>query len=336
MSPSTTSGGGPTAALPAPATAPTMYFIGVSTGSSSIRSVFPRWAAELGLGDARLVGIDLPLHAPADSYRRVVEHIGGDPLVRGALVTTHKIDLFGACRGQFDRVDPLAGLMGEVSCVSKRDGQLVASALDAVSAGLALEAIIPPWYWEGTGAEAFVIGAGGAATAISWCLTRPEHGPHRPSRVVVADRDERRLTAVRAMHDELGTDLPVDCLHTPGPRDDDAVLERLAPGALVVNATGLGKDAPGSPLTGAAFPPRAIAWDLNYRGDLVFLDQARAAEPGLGVRAEDGWVYFLHGWTRAIAEVFDVDIPTSGPAFDALGEIAARTRARAPQPGARR
>jgi shikimate 5-dehydrogenase len=60
----------------------------------------------------------------------------------------------------------------------------------------------------------------------------------------------------------------------------------------------------------------------NYRGDLVFLDQARAA----GVRFEDGWVYFLHGWTQVIAEVFDVAIPTSGPRFDELGRIAAAAR----------
>ena len=52
--------------LPATATVPTLYFVGVTTGSSSIRTVFPRWAAELGLGNARLAGIDLPVHAPRD------------------------------------------------------------------------------------------------------------------------------------------------------------------------------------------------------------------------------------------------------------------------------
>ena len=41
---------------------------------------------------------------------------------------------------------------------------------------------------------------------------------------------------------------------------------------LVINATGLGKDAPGSPISDAAqFPLNGIAWDFNYRGDLVFL-----------------------------------------------------------------
>jgi shikimate 5-dehydrogenase len=116
----------------------------------------------------------------------------------------------------------------------------------------------------------------------------------------------------------------VECVHTPGPADNDRVLAGLAPGSLVVNATGLGKDAPGSPLTdAAAFPPSSVAWDLNYRGDLKFLDQARASGH---VRIEDGWVYFLHGWTQVIAEVFDIEIPTSGPRFEALDRLAAGAR----------
>jgi hypothetical protein len=31
-----------------------------------------------------------------------------------------------------------------------------------------------------------------------------------------------------------------------------------------------------------------IAWDFNYRGDLEFLRQARAAERSRGLRIEDG------------------------------------------------
>jgi shikimate 5-dehydrogenase len=74
------------------------------------------------------------------------------------------------------------------------------------------------------------------------------------------------------------------------------------------------------------FPQDAFAWDFNYRGDLVFLDQARAQPPERNVRVEDGWVYFIHGWTRVIAEVFDIDIPTAGPEFEELSRIAAETR----------
>ncbi len=309
---------------PPPAAAPTLYFVGVSTGASSIRTTFPRWADALGL-DARLEGIDLPIHAPAADYRAVAAWLHADPLSRGALVTTHKIDLYEACRGLFDVVDPAARLMGETSCLSKRGDQLVCHAKDPISSGLALEAFVPAGHWERTGAEALLMGAGGSTIAISWYLTRPERGADRPSRVVVTERSPERLEAVRRLHRELGTGVEVECVLTPSPADNDAVLAGLRPGSLVVNATGLGKDGPGSPLTdGARFPVDALAWDLNYRGDLVFLRQARRAlEPA---RVHDGWVYFLHGWTQVVAEVFGVDIPTSGPGFDRLAAIAGETR----------
>lgn len=310
--------------LPAPAEVPTIYFIGVTTGQSSIQTVFPRWAAELGLGDVRLQGIDLPLHAPAAHYRQVVAFIANDTQGRGALVTSHKIDLYDACSDQFDRIDRFARMMGETSCLSKRDGDLVCHAKDPISSGLAIEAFLDRDYWARTGAEAFLMGAGGSTIAISWYLSQVGHGANRPSRIVVSNRSPQRLDALREIYDPLGTGVPLETVLAPTPADNDVILADIAPGSLVVNATGLGKDAPGSPLTDAAvFPRAAIAWDLNYRGDLVFLDQARAAGD---LKIEDGWIYFVHGWTQVIAEVFEVQIPTHGPRFDRLGEIAAGSR----------
>jgi hypothetical protein len=46
----------------------------------------------------------------------------------------------------------------------------------------------------------------------------------------------------------------------------------------------------------------------------------------INLTVEDGWIYFIHGWTRVIAEVFHVNIPTSGPEFDRLSQIAGATR----------
>jgi shikimate 5-dehydrogenase len=130
--------------LPTAATAPTMYFIGVTTGKSSIRATFPRWAAQLRLADARLEGIDLPLHAPREAYRRVVSRIAADRLSRGALITTHKIDLYNACRDLFDEIDvadnaaavgtslssdTLAGIDEALGEAVERDGSLVGSML---------------------------------------------------------------------------------------------------------------------------------------------------------------------------------------------------------------
>lgn len=306
-----------------PASVRTIYFIGVTTGRSSILRVFPRWAEALRLGSCRIVGIDLPLHAPAEDYRRVVAFIKEDPRSLGALVTSHKIDLFQACRDLFDEVDPLGALMGELSCLSKRGGRLIASAKDPITSGLALDAFLPAGHFRKTEAEAFLMGAGGSTIAITWHLTRPERGDDKPSRIIVSNRSQPRLDAIRRIHHAFGSDVPVDYVLAPEPRLNDAVMEDLPGGSLVVNATGLGKDAPGSPISNAGhFPVGGFAWELNYRGDLVFLRQAEAAAARRPLTVVDGWVYFIHGWTRVIADVFDVDIPVSGAAFDRLSELA--------------
>jgi len=79
-----------------------------------------------------------------------------------------------------------------------------------------------------------------------------------------------------------------------------AVTRSARPGTVIINATGLGKLAPGSPVDGAeAFPEGVLAWDFNYRGPLTFLEQARAA----GVAVKDGWDYFLAGWTAGLAAI---------------------------------
>ena len=97
--------------------------------------------------------------------------------------------------------------------------------------------------------------------------------------------------------------------------------------SLVINATGLGKDAPGSPITSAArFPEGGYAWEFNYRGELVFLEQAQSQAKSRGLHVEDGWLYFVHGWTQVIAEVFGVTIPTEGPTFDQISRIALDAR----------
>jgi shikimate 5-dehydrogenase len=311
-----------------PAVKPTIYFIGVTTSKSSIMKIFPLWAEYLGLSDAEIKGIDFPLHADPAAYRQAVEFIKNDPLSAGALVTTHKIDLFNACRDLFAEIDPFARLMGETSCISKANGKLVCHAKDPISSGLAMEAFLPANHWSKTGAEVFVMGAGGSAIAITWYLTLSDavrETANRPSRILVSNRSQPRLTEIRRIHAESGVDVPVEYVLAPKQIENDAILNRLKPGSLVVNATGLGKDAPGSPITqGGQFPERGIVWELNYRGELVFLDQARAQQTEHHLQIEDGWIYFIHGWTRVIAEVFHTSIPASGPVFDHLSDLATR------------
>ena len=106
----------------------------------------------------------------------------------------------------------------------------------------------------------------------------------------------------------------------PVPEENDKTLSQLPPHSLVVNATGLGKDGPGSPITNAAqFPQDSLVWEINYRGDLVFKDQANAQKEAKNLYIEDGWIYFIHGWTQVIAEVFHIDLSERIPE---LSEIA--------------
>jgi shikimate 5-dehydrogenase len=306
---------------------PTFYFIGVTTGKSSIMTVFPKWAAHLGLDDCPMVGIDCKWHDQPAVYRKVVAFLKTDPLSLGALVTTHKIDVLDACRDMLDELDPYAELLGEISCLSKRQGRLRGHAKDPITSGLAMEAFLDGDHWRKTGAEVCILGAGGSSLAFTTYFMRIVSPEHRPGRIIVTNRSVPRLEAMRRVHGQINPGIEVEYHHCPRAEDNDQVVSRLRPGSLVANATGLGKDAPGSPITEAArFPQGGYAWDFNYRGELVFLTQANAQKQARNLHVEDGWVYFVHGWTRVIAEVFDIDIPTSGRDFDELSRIAAEAR----------
>ena len=198
-----------------PATAPTLYFFGVTTTKSSIMKVFPSWAKRLGLKDAVIKGVDFPLHAPPESYRAAVAFLKTDPKSLGALVTTHKIDLYESCRDLFDVIDPHALFMGETSCLSKQDGKLVCHAKDPISSGLTLDGFLPERHFERTGAEAFSMGAGGSTIALTWHLMQRARGADRPSRIVVSDRNPARLEEIRRIHAKLDSGVPTEYVLAP-------------------------------------------------------------------------------------------------------------------------
>ena len=144
-----------------------------------------------------------------------------------------------------------------------------------------------------------VLGAGGAAMALTLFLhDRAKAGQDVPRKLTITALDERGLEDIRAVHARNGFAIAVQYTVTPESSAADRLVQGLPAGSMVVNATGLGKDQPGSPLTDAArLPLNGIAWDFNYRGDLEFLRQARSAETTRGLKVADGWVYFIHGWT---------------------------------------
>lgn len=300
---------------------PTFYFIGVTTGKSSINRVFPLWTAELGHPEVVLEGLDCRLNDDADNYRRATAQIKYDPMSRGALVTAHKINLLNAARDMFDYLDPYARICGEVSSISKRDGALEGHAKDPITAGLSLDAILGKDYFARTGGAILCFGAGGSAVAIALHLINKHDTSDRPRRFVVVNRSQERLDHLQAMVNTLDTDIEFEYLLNDAPHFNDKVMARMPDGSIIINATGMGKDVPGSPITNdGLFPANSIAWELNYRGELDFMHQAIAQQGQRHVRVEDGWVYFIHGWTQVIAQVYHVAIDDAK--FDRLKTLA--------------
>ena len=480
---------------------PTFYFIGVTTGKSSILRIFPRWMDileyERGIDKAELVGLDVPLGAPPEVYRRIVQHIKDDDNVVGGLVTTHKIDIVAAARDLFDNLDAYAAMLGEVSAIGKkpsspspfslrekgsknallgsdekpkhqpvkaplpegegfgvramatkamvgiardlrkrytsaeavlwdalRDRQLgglkfrrqhpiantayvadflcyiprivieidggihetqaeadavrqanietegytvirftneqvysdlervlvqilqtasllsnsddkkaypqntdanlstprpegggpgvraegvrvLGYAKDPISSGRSIEAFLPLGQWV-DGAEVLCFGCGGAAVATTIYLAGRAD---RPRRVTLTDISESRLAHAREIHEKMQHDIEFEYVLNGDAQANDRLMAALPRGSLVINATGMGKDRPGSPITDSAvFPQDGYAWEYNYRGELTFLHQAERQAAARHLHVEDGWTYFVHGWSLVVAAVFDVHL----------------------------
>jgi shikimate dehydrogenase len=305
---------------------PTFRFIGVTTGQSSALKMWPAWMAILGRPEVVIQGVDLPLHAPPEEYRRVVDEIKRAPNLLGALVTTHKIDLLAATRDRFDELGHFAALCAEVSSISKDGDRLVGHATDPSAGGRSLQALLRDGYFGRTGGHVLCLGTGGAGTALSLYLATTPAAADRPERIVLVDVNEVRLTKAQHLLDGLETDVHFEYLLSDDPTVNDRRMAALPDASLVINATGMGKDRPGSPVTAAGlFPRHGIAWDLNYRGQLDFLQHARAQQAARTLTVADGWTYFIHGWSSVVEHVLHLTIDAATLAELSRAAAAVRT-----------
>jgi shikimate dehydrogenase len=277
-----------------------IVFLGVTTGSSLVHQVMPLWDSVLS-SRRSLRGIDMDLDADDSGYLEVLGEIASDESIAGAVVTAHKIRLFQACRGRFAHLDPLAIACEEINAITKSDGDLRGWARDPISVGRVVDRI-----WPDTHGQVVCLGAGGTALALAHHLSQTRAAV----RLICADLSraavERLVRQARC---------PVSGHVGQGPWDD--LVGSAPPGSLIVNATGMGKDRPGSPITSRAwFPKRAVVWDLNYRGELQFLAQGRQQEDEFELCVHDGWQLFCHGWAAALTPVLDLpDEPDLGDRF---------------------
>jgi shikimate dehydrogenase len=279
-------------------------FIGVTTADSSIMRIFPRWREVLGLGsDIEIIGRDIEVGASPERHREAVARVRDDPANLGALVTTHKIEVYAAAGDLFTTLDDNARLCEEISCIAKRDGRLAGWAKDPVAAGQSLELVLDADHFSRTRADALCLGSGGSGVAIAVYLAARR--ADRPRRIVLTDVSEGRLERLGEIATRAGIHAGLELVLADRPGVHEQLLESLPAHSLVVNATGMGKDRPGSPLSAdAEFPLRGVVWELNYRGALPFLAQAEAQRRDRELAIEDGWRYFIRGWTAVIEEVF--------------------------------
>ena len=232
-----------------------------------------------------------------------------------------------ACQDEFDEIDPLAFELGEVSSVYKRRGKLFARATDPECGGKALEIFLPPNYFSEFDSELLILGAGGSALALVWYFLQGPGKISAPNKIYVVNRSQGRLEHLVRLAEEWGSSSQIIPLVAHDSSVADQVINSMISGSLVVNATGLGKDVPGSPITdGAQFPIEGFVWDFNYRGDLLFLEQAASQKKNLSLTLVDGWDYFVIGWTQVIADIFELEIPTKGHLYDLLSEQAKERR----------
>jgi shikimate dehydrogenase len=304
---------------------PTFYFIGVTTGKSSIMKVFPLWMRVLDHEEVVMEGVDCKIHDDPQVYRRAVAQIKYDPLSLGSLVTTHKIDLLTAARDMFDYLDPYALITSEVSSISKLDGRLEGHAKDPLTSGASLDAIIEKDYFANTHGDVLCFGAGGSGVATLLHLINKKDKADRPKKFVFVNRSQGRLDHAKEMVGGLLTDIEIEYICNSDPQINDKIMEKFPPSSIIINATGMGKDTPGSPITWQGkFPENSIAWEFNYRGELDFLHQAQAQVDTRKVKVEDGWLYFVHGWTQVVAQVLHFELTPA--LFDQLNQAASTVR----------
>ncbi|MFC1975081.1 shikimate dehydrogenase [Chloroflexota bacterium] len=283
--------------------------------------VFPLWMKELGRPEVVIEGIDHKIHDEPEAYRASVAQIKNDSMSLGALVTTHKMDVYAAAEDMFDYLDPYAQTTYELSSISKLDGRLEGHAKDPITAGLSMDAIVGQDYFARPHSHVLCLGAGGSALATLLHLINKKDIGDRPERFIAINRSQPRLDHMQRMVEQYDTNIQVEYILSNDPQRNDEIMAGLPEGSIVINATGMGKDTPGSPLTDeGVFPQNGIAWEFNYRGELDFLHQALKQTESRNLRVEDGWVYFLYGWTQVIAQVLHT--PIEGELFDRLAEVA--------------
>jgi len=285
------------------------YFIGVTTRQSAMARILPLWAEALAI-ELDLVGVDLPLDASSAQYQKAVLDIKNDSKALGALITTHKLKLYEHAANLFDEFDALAKYTKEVCAIKMQGHRLFGSAMPDCMANVdSLKSMLDANFWHQHKSDVLCFGAGGAALSIvlSLLCDFESSSPlttkqiYKPQKIFLVDINQERLQSTHDLLEPLRDGVEIEYICQSKAELNDQLLAGRPIGSLIINATGMGKDRPGSPLTDAAyFPLQSVIWELNYRGERLFLKQAKSQEHSRELYIHDGWLRFLYGWTQTL------------------------------------
>lgn len=286
-----------------------MEFLGVQTEGSMSGHLFSAWTQVLGIQGACLRGVNLPIDGTLGAHREAIQRIKQDPEIYGALVTSHKLSVVRAAGELIDQYTEEARLTGEVSALYKRGEKLCGHAVDPENCGLAMANILSEDWWnQHKGAGILALGGGGATTALLVHVL--QQSTNCPAFLKIIEKRADNLEHCAQVAVRTGSSqTEVEYIQSSDPLVCDQLISELPPYSMVINATGMGKDVPGSPVTDAVrFPLNGVVWELNYRGELPFLHQARGQLQSRSLVVADGWHYFQRGWSSVIGLVFDIPI----------------------------
>ncbi len=295
-------------------------FVGVTTRSSAVVGLFRAWCDILGV-NWTLVHWDLAVDSPPNAYDRIVADFRSLDVL-GGLVTTHKANLFSSKWRAFDLLEPLSTILNEIGVVFKREGELCGGVSDVESGSVILASLTSSKVWLEGNRHAYILGAGGAGLAALWNLGY--RGVGEAKQITIVDPDPYR----REMAKRISSDSSFLCHVTVTAGVDgqaDECINGSEHGSLVINATGLGKDRAGSPVSSEfVFPCAATVWDFNYRGELEFLKLAESQAALRGLVIHDGFDYFACGWSFVMSRV--AGRPWSLEVFSQFLSVAAAAR----------
>lgn len=285
-----------------------MMFLGVSTSSSRVQKLFHDWSRCLK-SQLLLVSRDLPLGSERAEYRHFVDEMRSkNPPINGALITSHKAALYDAAYDLFDQVDTTAQRLEEVGMIYWKNNMMIAGANDALSTRRVTQRmLLKAQNWMNGCRRAIILGGGGAGVALANTLVTDDR--LGCVEVIVTEIDQARIEKLSTMFEAWNSPIPLRVL--PSSSGIDELISASGPGSLIANATGLGKDREGNPVSAnVKFPKQSFIWEFNYRfcvqAEPTFMEIALSQSREYELTIEDGTDYFIWGWLCVMANILSL------------------------------